>query len=220
MSTRAFLLSIVLSTCLWAPPGYSQTREIVASAATPGLHALPEELEAFWAFTEGRRVRARELAQSVIDKNPNSYVAHTVLGEVEQIAEGNFPRAVYLLQRALTLFEIAHANQADTSNTWRWHSRILRKLAFAQGDMENHQEKLELLERYNQLYEPDLLAQRVWPLLKLGRYEDAREAARQGMASGNARQQQIALNALCAIAAEIDNPAEYYASCSRAVEHA
>ena len=217
---KSLLVCVILSIGWWVSPGYAQSGEIVAKAATPGLYALPEELEAFWAFTDGRRVRARELAQAIIDETPNSYVAHAVLGEVEHVAEANFPRAVYLLQRALTLFEIAHSDQADTSNTWRWHSRILRKLAFAQGDMENHLEKLELLDRYNQLYEPDYLAQRVWPLMKLGRYQEAREAAQQGMDSSNARQQQIALNALCAVASEMREHTEHYAACSRAVQHA
>ncbi|MBX2869091.1 MAG: hypothetical protein KTR18_10465 [Acidiferrobacterales bacterium] len=220
MRLKTLLRCVVLSAGLWLATGHAQTGEIVASAASPGLHALPEELKAFWALTDGRRVRARELAQAVIDETPNSYVAHAVLGEVEHIAEGNFPRAVYLLQRALTLFEIAHGEQTDTRNTWRWHSRILQKLAFAQGDLENHQAKLELLDRYNQLYDPDLLAQRVWPLMKLGRYEEARLAAKQGIDSGDARQQQIALNALCAIAAEIGEHTEHYAACSRTVEHA
>jgi tetratricopeptide (TPR) repeat protein len=205
---------------IWAMPSSAQLDEIVAKAATPGLFATPQELEAFWAFSEGKRVRARELASKVIAESPNSYVAHTVLGEVEHVAEANFPRAVYLLKRALNLFELAHADQIDTSNTWRWHSRILRKLAYAQGEMENHQAKLDLLERYNELYEPDYHAQRVWPLMKLGRFQEAREAAQLGMESGNPRQQQIALNALCAIEFELAQYAESYEACGRAVNHA
>ena len=214
------MVSMGLLTLLCAGPSYAQLDEIVAKAATPGLYALPDELEAFWAFKEGKRVRARELAQKVIDASPNSYVAHTVLGEVEYVAEANFPRAVYLLKRALTLFELAHSDQANTSNTWRWHSRILRKLAYAQGELENHQAKLELLNRYNELYEPDYHAQRVWPLMKLNRFKDARAAAQLGIDTGNLRQQQIALNALCAIAFELRQYNESYAACGRAVDHA
>lgn len=217
---RYVVVSIGLLTFLWADPSHAQLDEIVAKAATPGLYALPDELEAFWAFNEGKRVRARELAQKVIDASPNSYVAHTVLGEVEYVAEANFPRAVYLLKRALTLFELAHNEQASTSNTWRWHSRILRKLAYAQGELENHQAKLELLERYNELYEPDYHAQRVWPLMKLSRFDEARDAAQLGIETGNPRQQQIALNALCAIAFELRQHDESYAACGRAVDHA
>ncbi|MFT5136934.1 MAG: tetratricopeptide (TPR) repeat protein [Arenicella sp.] len=205
---------------VWASPSLAQLDEIIANAATPGLYALPDELEAFWAFNEGKRVRARELAQKVIDASPNSYVAHTVLGEVEYVAEANFPRAVYLLKRALALFELAHSDQANTSNTWRWHSRILRKLAYAQGELGNFQAKLELLERYNELYEPDYHAQRVWPLMKLSRFKEARDAAQLGIATGNPRQQQIALNALCAIAFELGQHSEPYVACGRAVDHA
>ncbi|MFT6046104.1 MAG: tetratricopeptide (TPR) repeat protein [Arenicella sp.] len=205
---------------VWAGPSLAQLDEIIANAATPGLYALPDELEAFWAFNEGKRVRARELAQKVIDASPNSYVAHTVLGEVEYVAEANFPRAVNLLKRALALFELVHSDQANTSNTWRWHSRILRKLAYAQGELGNFQAKLELLDRYNELYEPDYHAQRVWPLMKLSRFKEARTVAQLGIATGNPRQQQIALNALCAIAFELGQHNEPYVACGRAVDHA
>ena len=40
--------------------------------------------------------------------------------------------------------------------------------------------RLAFIARFNLLYEPDMLADRAWPLMKLGRYKEARDAAAQG----------------------------------------
>ncbi len=188
--------------------------------APPGFEATPEELEAFWALAGERLIRARELATKILDKHPDSYVGHFVLGEAEHDAEANFPRAVFHLERALMLFERKHGVEPGPTAPWRWHTRILLSLAFAYGDIEQHEKKLVLIARYNKTYDPDRLADRAWPLMKLRKFREARAAAMEGMRTDDPRQREIALNALCAVEFEAGNDLASYDACKRAMDNA
>jgi tetratricopeptide (TPR) repeat protein len=186
----------------------------------PGFEGSPEELDAFFALVSQRLIRARELATKLLAKNPNSFIAHYVMGEVEHDAEANFPRAVYHLEQARGLFERKFGQKPGEEAPWRWHTRILLSLAFAYGEIEQHEKKLALLQRYNELYEPDRLADRAWPLMKLRKFAEARKAAGEGMGTGDPRQREVALNSLCAIEFEAGNDDKSYEACKSAMDNA
>jgi tetratricopeptide (TPR) repeat protein len=188
--------------------------------APPGLEATPEELDAFWSVMGERLIHARELATKILKKNPRSFVAHYVMGEVEHDAEANFPRAVFHLEKARELFEEKYGPTPGEGAPWRWHTRIMLALAFAFGEIERHDLKLALLDRYNELYDPDRIAERAWPLMKRREFAEARKAARDGLATDDPRQREIALNSLCAIEFEAGNDAESYEACKRAMDNA
>ncbi|MDB4990148.1 MAG: hypothetical protein JWN04_5326 [Myxococcaceae bacterium] len=188
--------------------------------APSGLEAQPDELEAFFAAISGKLIRARELAAGILKKRPDSFVAYYVLGEVEHDAEANFPRAVFDFEQARTLFEKKFTATPDSTQPWRWHTRILLSLSNAYGEIEQHEKKLALLARYNELYEPDHLSEQAWPLMKLRRYEDARHAAAAGLATDDPRQREIALNALCAVEFEAGRDDASYEACKRAMDNA
>ena len=186
----------------------------------PGFEGSPEELDAFFSLLSQRLIRARELAEAVLAKDPSSYIAHYVMGEVEHDAEANFPRAVFHMEQARRLFEAEHGEAPSESQPWRWHTRILLSLAFAYGELEQHEKKLSLLAHYNKLYDPDRLAERAWPLMKLRRFREARAAAKEGLGTGDPRQREIAYNSLCAIEFEAGDDAASYDACKRAMDNA
>jgi hypothetical protein len=188
--------------------------------APPGMEATPEELEAFYAVVSERLIRARELATKILAKHPDSYVAHYVMGEVEHDAEANFPRAVFHLERAASLFLAKYGEHPGESQPWRWHTRIMLALAFAYGEIEQHEKKLALIGRYNELYDPDRLAERAWPLMKLRKFKAARTAAEEGLRTSDPRQREIALNSLCAVEFEAGNDDASYVACKRAMDNA
>jgi tetratricopeptide (TPR) repeat protein len=188
--------------------------------APSGLETSNEELEAFYAALSGKLIRARELAEKILSARPDAYVAHYVMGEVEHDAEANFPRAVFHLEQAKALFEQKFGPAPGETAPWRWHSRILLALSNVYGEIEQHEKKLALLQRYNELYEPDHLAERAWPLMKLRRYDEARRAAVEGITTDDPRQREIALNALCAIEFEAGRDDESYVACKRAMDNA
>ena len=186
--------------------------------AEPGAPGTPGELRAWNLVREDKLIEAREAAEEVVAADPNSYVAHFVLGYVYHYAEASFPRALFHENRARALFEARHGN--PPRDAWRWHARILRELAATHGDLEHHRERLALIEEYNELYDPDVLAESAWAMMKLGRYDEARRAAQSGIESGDPRQLEIALNALCAIEFEAGDDDASYAACRRALDHA
>lgn len=185
----------------------------------PGEEASRDEIEA-WRYAQLERfVRARELAEKVIEHNPRSYVGHFVLGFVQHYAEADFPRALYHHELALRLFERRHGREPALTGPWRWHTRLLIELAITHGDLEHHGDKIAFLRRYNDLYDPDLLAEQAWPLMKLGRFDEARVAARLGLEADDPQETEVALNALCAVEFEAGNDGASYRACRRALEH-
>lgn len=167
---------------------------------------------------QGHHIKARELAEGVLREDPDSFVAHFVMGFVHHYGEANFARALYHHDRARALFEREHGAEPTPPAPWRWHARILRELAMTHGDLEHYERQLDYMLRYSELYEPDLIAERAWPLMKLRRFDDARESANLGRATGDPRQIEIALNALCAIEFEAGDHEASYDACREAME--
>ena len=219
---RAGLLALASIFCAVVASTAAQSEQLVEALLVPeeGASATPAELNA-WAHVRMRKfIKARELADQIVEDHPDSYVGHFVLGFAHHYGEANFPRALFHHNRARALFEQQYGMNPPTSAPWKWHSRLLLELAETHGDLENYEQRLRYMATYNELYEPDVLAERAWPLMKLGRFAEARLAARQGMASGDDRQKEIALNALCAVEFEAGNDGASYEACQAALDYA
>lgn len=192
---------------------------VISAFPQEGLEGTPEELRAHCEAEQQRHfIRARELAEAIVARDPRSYVGHYVLGYVYHYGEANFPRALYHLRQARALFRSRHAEPPLPGQPWRWHASILRELVWAHADLEQYEEQLAVAARYNELYQPRLLAELAWPLMKLRRFEDARQAASLGEESGDPMQREIALNARCAIEFEAGDETRSYAACRAALD--
>lgn len=211
---RAWLLAATLSSAvlsLLATVVHAQL-DLSGDAAL----ALDEE-RALAEAQQGRYIKAREIAESVVRENPRSYAGHFVLGFVHHYGEANFARALYHHDRALALFVEQHGPNPVPDGPWQWHARILRELVWTHGDLEHYEKQLAYMQRYNALYEPKLIAERAWPLMKLRRFDEARQAARAGELTGDGRQREIALNARCAIEFEAGDNQAGYDACREAM---
>ncbi len=203
------------------PPASEELNlESIMAALPEGMQAEAEEMEA-WLYSElGHHIRAREAAEVILEETPGSYLAHLVLAMTHHYAESNLPRALFHLERARQLFERRHGPTPASGTPWRWHIILLKELAVLHGDLERYPEQLAIIARYNELYEPDLVAERAWPLMKLRRFREARLAAELGLATDRYEQRKIALNALCAIEFEAGDDQKSYRACGRALEDA
>lgn len=223
-SARGPLLASALSALVCAffagLHAHAQDIPLWEAPPNPAAAATDEETQAYDLVTAGRHVKARELAEKLVRTRPSSYVGHFVLGLVQHYGEANFPRALYEERIALRLFERAHGASPSTDLPWRWHARLLRELAATEGDLDHHSEKLGWIARHNGLYDPDLVADRAWPLMKMGRYDEARRAARLGVASDSSWERAVGLNALCAIEFEAGDDGKSYEACRLALEDA
>lgn len=180
-----------------------------------------DELSAYTMVQAGQPISAREKAEAILKEHPDSFVAHLVVGQVLHEAEASYPRALFHLERALALFEATHGPEPAPDQPWRFHAALLAQLAETHGDLEHHRERLAYISRFNDLYDPDMVAEQAWTLMKLGRHQEARLAAQQGLSlSDRPAQRMIALNALCAIEFEAGDDGASYDACRRAVDDA
>lgn len=186
---------------------------VVADAMPPGFGSDPQVAAAWQALESNRYIRAREIAEHILAGDPDSIAGHTVLGYVQHRAEGNLPVALYHLERGRQLYEQRYGLAQGDEVPWRWHAVAMGELAFVSGEMGRHADKIRYLEERDELYQPPWPADRGWPLMRLRRYGEARQAVEEAFALGDPGQIASARTALCAIEAEQQLREEGYEAC-------
>lgn len=188
---------------------------------SPPAARTPEEQEALKLLDEDKLVAAKRAAEAIVAKTPRSMVAHYVLGRVVHDAEGALGPAMYELGKAREIYEqtwTVSPRPADAP--WEFHRQLLFTIQTVAGEMEEYEYQLEILEYYDALYHPDLTAERAWPLLHLGRVQEARQFAKEAAAAKDPQQRSLGLNTQCAIEGEAGLRKEYYEACVAALANA
>ena len=179
------------------------------------------EREAYDLFGQEKYLTARTRAEEALRINPDSIVGHFVLGSVLREAEGSLPRSMSHLREAHRLYLRAYANGGGgVAEKGPLYRDLLLSLQESAGLMELYDEQLALLDLFDRLYEPGLVGQHAWPLMKLHRYGEARAAAERAIATDFAWQKSVGYNALCAIEAEAHERKASYEQCLAALRHA
>lgn len=169
------------------------------NAQSPPFQGTNDENEAYRLYNENHPLTARTHADAALRANPNSIAGHFVLGCVLHEAEGSLAQAMYHLGESRRIYESTYGRERTANAPWRLHREILFAIQALAGEMEEYDYQYQMLEFYDYLYDPDLTAEHAWPLLHLGRYNDARDFARRAIASNDAWQQSLGRNGLCAI---------------------
>lgn len=177
-----------------------------------------QEQEAYRLLQEGRYVKAREAAQTILAGEPSSFVALYVMGTVYGSVEGSLPRAHYYLERAKDILEKRWGQRMASTGPWQWHVKVLWELIAVAGNMDRREEQLELLKLYDELYQPKATASYGWPLMKLGRIEEGRKMMETALQSDDAETRLTALNTLGAMETESDRPERAYEIFNRLLE--
>jgi tetratricopeptide (TPR) repeat protein len=189
-----------------------------------GLFGTSAEMAGWLAVREDKLVRAREIGESILRDHPESYAGHYIVGYAQHYGETNLPRALFHLRRARQLFEAEFGPRPQTTPLkrpapWRWHQEILLSLAWVTGELDLHEERLSFLQAHDDAgYQPKRLAERGWPLMKLGKLAEARRHAKEAMLTGDPWQRKVAATALCGIEFESGDREAAYRACSAAVE--
>ena len=200
----------------------------VASASpwNPNEGALADQV----LVADGRSewVTARRLAQELLEEQPQSYVGHHVLGRAFWLGEGDYARAAFHLKKSLQIYATIYEPTEDPP--WRLESEGWWSLRIVTGDMGEFEEELRLIDVYNEKqsgyasrFETSynyLMAERGWPLMKLGRFSEAKYWGQQGIASESEWQTSLGWNVLCATAGEEGLRQEAMDACSSALDHA
>ncbi|MBU0550688.1 hypothetical protein KKF91_22350 [Myxococcota bacterium] len=143
------------------------------SLAAPMVLADAEELEALRALEDDKLITARERATAIL-KARRSMVATYVMGYVHFIGEGNFPRARFLFDAAKRALLARYGDPPQDPDARAWHRQILRDQRWLMGNMDLREAELAIIDEHDREYTPKLDAWRIWPLIKLGRFEEAR----------------------------------------------
>ncbi|MFK7985354.1 MAG: hypothetical protein AB8I08_04920 [Sandaracinaceae bacterium] len=208
---RPFLRSLVLALSIAVvASGRAQT-----SSSMPEAHS-PAEEEALETLANGLMISARTQAETILRHDEDSIVGHYVLGRAYFDAEGSLARAMYHLGRARELYE----QRSVGTSGGAFHQELLFQTARLAGQMELYEFQLELLGYHDHLYDPDMIAERCWPLMKLGRIDEARAFAETAVGSPNPWQRSAGYNALCAVEGEARTRATYHHACLAAMEDA
>lgn len=153
---------------------------LIAVALTPPIWAQEyrydeKYMAAAQAVLARRYVDARTLGERLLVEDPTSFEAHAVLAQVHLMGEGNLARADYHNTLARELLEKNFPPPLSEGAPIALHREILRTARQVAFEREDYLKALAEIDAYNTLYEPHVNQLKGWPLLKLGRYEEAQE---------------------------------------------
>ena len=162
------------------------------------------EREAKVAFYTQKRNRARTLAEKALNEQARPILGAMILAQVYEESEGNFPKALYWIREA-THWLVEACGTRPTAAAEQMHKDLLIKESFILGDMDQREEQLNALNRFDQIYKPPRDELKIWPLVKLGRFEEARSIGFKQIQSENQFVRSRAFNGMMAIECEARN---------------
>jgi tetratricopeptide (TPR) repeat protein len=163
-------------------------------------------------------VRARELAQAWVAAAPESAAAQFALAEVLVRVEGNLARALFHLNRAEELTNYSSLGRAMASGWAEWHYLSLSQLSYVHQLMGNQEAALAYLDKIETVYGQNMESFRGWPLIKMQRWNEARESANKVLSNSNdLRERARAWNTLCAVELASLRPAESLEACDKSI---
>ncbi len=171
----------------WAVVSVMLLASAVDDAMTPEERALLTELDG------EHFIKARDAAEKILAKNPTSFAATWAMARVHHDEEGNHARALFFLKKAQAL-----AGTQDRA----WGVKLLLEEYFILQEMNRNNEALEVLDRHAALYGQPATALRIWPLLKAGRYDEAKAISRRLAGSDDFQERLDGFNGLLSVAFE------------------
>jgi len=160
------------------------------------------ERELLGSLESRKYTRAREQAEAILEDDEDSFIATWGLAEVHYWHEANLARALFLVRRARKMMERAYGEKPTGATERRWHKKVLWEEAGVLGEMDRRQEELDLMIYADGLYPPAQEDERIWPLMKLRRIDEAKAIAKRLIYSDDLNIRARAYNGLMAITEE------------------
>lgn len=203
---KSLTIVALLATLAIAPQASAQFGGLfspgIPTSSDPMLQGTADEQSALQLLDAKKPIKAREIAEKVLKDNPDSFLANWVLSQIFHLEEGRHPRARYLVERCKDMLERRYGRApTDEAAIW-WHKKILESKSEILGEMEDREGQVAALDEYDALYAPKLTRNRVWPLMKLGRHEEAIAAAKTLLSSDDLINRISGYNGLMAIGDE------------------
>ena len=198
------LLAAALATL--ALPLMAQAQDLGAEPSGPAmLVGTPEEKAAQTLADQGKHIEAREAAQKILDVDSKSFIGRYVMCEVFYRLEANLPRALFLVRQVRRDLEAEVSDRPDTQIGVLWHKRLIKLESYIVSDMDDREGQLAILNYFNDRYQPPREVHKMWPLLKLKRFDEAIEIGERLIFSEREWERRRAYNGLMAVEDERRN---------------
>lgn len=216
MLRRLFLLLlfVCLSFGAWAQPG----------PIDPNF----QEQQALADIDAEKFVHLRELTRKMMEdpSTRDRFQTFYFMGVVLHNGEGDLPRAKWYLDEAIKRFDTKYGNPPDRSAPWGWLEKMIFEQAGVTGEMDLYQDQIDTWKRLDALYahiygmpNPVVNVFYSWPLMKLGKEQQARDALRRAMVSDSNELVVVqVLNSLGALEMETDHPQACYRAFQKLVQ--
>ncbi|MGF1509278.1 MAG: hypothetical protein ACFB9M_07215 [Myxococcota bacterium] len=194
--------------------------ELDASCEASGLFGGSElERAAYCRLFERKYASLRRLADRALDQDSTSFRAHYLMGMALHLGDANLPKARYHLETAERLFVARIGQRPDPASEVSSVLRsILVELVYVHGEMDAHEAKIAYVDKLKAQLGVDYEPLKAWPLMKLGRFDDARQVALRATESEMPYFRAVGRTALCAVESERRNREEAYRACRAAAE--
>lgn len=213
------LACAVAGVCVAGDSSVAVAQDPATKIEVPKFDRTPAEDEVYTLYVEGKLLTARRKAEALLEADPDSIVGNYVFGCVLREAEGQLPQAMRHLGRARELYE-GRWNAGAGEGPTQLHREIIYAIQGLAGELEKHEYQLQMQDWYDSLYSPRLVAEHAWPLMRLGRFDEAREVATKAANAVDPAQRSLGRNALCAIEAEAASRGPRFEACRLAFEGA
>ena len=135
--------------------GDDSDRDPVVAEATASERAVLDEL------AKEQFVKARDDAETILARDPTSFVATWAMARVQHDEEGNHARALYYLHRAQ---ELLHDRYGDPAS---WDEQALREEFSIDEEMDRRADALAVFDRYEARHGTGPEWLKIWPILGL-----------------------------------------------------
>ncbi|MCA9673219.1 MAG: hypothetical protein KC503_46835 [Myxococcales bacterium] len=197
-----FALALVLALLL-APqqPAAAPTHELLGDKAEKALLS---------ALAKNKLIRAREAAEKILRTRPQSIIARYALAEAFHEEEANLPRALHHMRLAEKQLTTRFGKRPSDALAQRWHRRIILAEEGILGEMDRRKEQLVVLDRYDALYKPPMNHLRIWPLMKLHRFDEAIRISKKLTLSSQQPERIAGYNGLLSVEFERERPVDCF----------
>ena len=176
-----------------------------------------QEQELLRLIRSEKYILAREKAEKLLRRRPGSIIASYTMAMVYHDEEANLPRALYHIRLTEQRLIKRFGRRPSDPQARVWHRKILREAADILGEMDRRAPQLAVMDRADQLYRPRMDRGRIWPLMKLHRFDEATRLARKLALSSKEHERIHGLNGLIAIASEQLRPRQCFREGIKAV---
>ncbi|MEQ8272587.1 MAG: hypothetical protein RMA76_40975 [Deltaproteobacteria bacterium] len=177
------------------------------------------ERGAYCAAQRREYVTTRTLANEVLNRDADSIRGNYLMGLAQHLGEGNLPKALFHLNHAEQVFIDRFGERPAMEGTlWRVFHRTMSELIYVHGEMDHHEQKIAYVDKLNRRLEIDYEPLKAWPLLKLGRYEEAKQIAERATNHEEPWYRAVGMTALCAVESEQRKRDAAYEACTGAAQ--